>query len=114
MRAARLHGDVGTEMAQHPFSVIACRLGFDHHRFARRREAGEQHGGLELRRGGGRLVDDRDRIARAFQNQREPAAIRDAHRTLRILEVRTQAKDHPILLTVPETAYLKCLIAQCK
>ena len=38
-------------------------------------------------------------------------AARDAHRTLRILEVRTQAKDHPILLTVPETAYLKCLIA---
>ena len=38
-------------------------------------------------------------------------AARDAHRTLRILEVRTQAKDHPILLTVPETAYLKCVIA---
>ena len=38
-------------------------------------------------------------------------AARDAHRTLRILEVRTQAKDHPILLTVPEPAYLKCVIA---
>ena len=38
-------------------------------------------------------------------------AARDAHRTLRILEVRTQAKDHPILLTVPETAYLECVIA---
>jgi 23S rRNA (cytosine1962-C5)-methyltransferase len=35
----------------------------------------------------------------------------DAHRTLRILEVRSQAKDHPILLNVPETAYLKCVIA---
>ncbi len=35
---------------------------------------------------------------------------RDVHRNLRILENRTQAKDHPILLTVPETAYLKCLI----
>ncbi len=35
---------------------------------------------------------------------------RDAHRTLRLLENRTQAKDHPILLEVPETAYLKCLI----
>ena len=35
---------------------------------------------------------------------------RDAHRTLRLLENRGQAKDHPILLTVPETAYLKCLI----
>jgi 23S rRNA (cytosine1962-C5)-methyltransferase len=37
-------------------------------------------------------------------------AARDAHRTLRILENRTQAKDHPILLAVPETSYLKCLI----
>jgi len=37
-------------------------------------------------------------------------ASRDMHRNLRILENRTQAKDHPILLSVPETAYLKCLI----
>ena len=35
----------------------------------------------------------------------------DARRTLRLIEVRGQAKDHPILLNVPETAYLKCLIA---
>jgi len=38
------------------------------------------------------------------------ASARDAHRTVRLLESRTQAKDHPILLQVPETAYLKCLI----
>ncbi|MCX7604793.1 MAG: class I SAM-dependent rRNA methyltransferase [Bryobacteraceae bacterium] len=36
----------------------------------------------------------------------------DAGRTLRVLERRTQAADHPILLTVPETHYLKCLILQ--
>jgi len=36
----------------------------------------------------------------------------DAGRTLRVLERRTQAQDHPILLTVPETMYLKCLILQ--
>jgi 23S rRNA (cytosine1962-C5)-methyltransferase len=36
---------------------------------------------------------------------------RDAHRTLRLAEVRGQAKDHPILLNVSETAYLKCVIA---
>jgi 23S rRNA (cytosine1962-C5)-methyltransferase len=35
----------------------------------------------------------------------------DANRTLRLIEVRTQAKDHPILLNVPETSYLKCVIA---
>jgi len=38
-------------------------------------------------------------------------AARDAHRTLRLVEARGQAKDHPILLNVPETAYLKCIIA---
>jgi 23S rRNA (cytosine1962-C5)-methyltransferase len=37
-------------------------------------------------------------------------ASQDAHRSLRIVENRTQAKDHPILLTVPETAYLKCIV----
>ncbi len=35
---------------------------------------------------------------------------RDAHRTLRLVEIRGQSKDHPILLNIPETAYLKCLI----
>jgi 23S rRNA (cytosine1962-C5)-methyltransferase len=39
------------------------------------------------------------------------SAARDARRTLRLAEVRGQAKDHPILLDVPETAYLKCVIA---
>ena len=38
------------------------------------------------------------------------AAARDVHRSLRIMDNRTQAKDHPILLAVPETAYLKCVI----
>ena len=37
-------------------------------------------------------------------------AAQDTRRTVRLLESRTQAKDHPILLAVPETAYLKCLV----
>jgi len=36
----------------------------------------------------------------------------DAGRQLRVLERRTQSQDHPILLTVPETHYLKCLILE--
>ncbi len=36
----------------------------------------------------------------------------DAARRFRVMERRTQAMDHPILLTVPETHYLKCLILQ--
>lgn len=39
-------------------------------------------------------------------------AANDTHRTLRVRERRTQAQDHPILLTVPETHYLKCLIVE--
>jgi len=35
----------------------------------------------------------------------------DAHKSLRLIEVRGQAKDHPVLLNIPETAYLKCDIA---
>ena len=36
----------------------------------------------------------------------------DTNRQLRVLERRTQSQDHPILLTVPETLYLKCLILE--
>jgi 23S rRNA (cytosine1962-C5)-methyltransferase len=35
---------------------------------------------------------------------------RDAHKSLRVVENRGAAKDHPILLNVPETGYLQCLI----
>jgi 23S rRNA (cytosine1962-C5)-methyltransferase len=38
------------------------------------------------------------------------SAALDAHRMVMVVERRTQARDHPILLTVPETHYLKCLI----
>lgn len=38
-------------------------------------------------------------------------AANDAHRSLRLIEIRGQAKDHPLLLNVPETAYLKCVVA---
>jgi 23S rRNA (cytosine1962-C5)-methyltransferase len=37
---------------------------------------------------------------------------RKANRTVRILEIRSQAKDHPILLSMPETEYLKFVIMQ--
>jgi 23S rRNA (cytosine1962-C5)-methyltransferase len=44
-----------------------------------------------------------------FMNMLAEAAA-DAHRTVRVLEKRTQAKDHPILLSMPETQYLKCVL----
>lgn len=39
-------------------------------------------------------------------------AARDAKRQVRLLEQRGQARDHPILATMPETRYLKCFILQ--
>lgn len=39
-------------------------------------------------------------------------AANHAHERVRVIEWRTQARDHAILLTVPETHYLKCLILQ--
>jgi 23S rRNA (cytosine1962-C5)-methyltransferase len=40
------------------------------------------------------------------------AAARDAHRKLQIVEKRMQASDHPVLAGMPETLYLKCIIAR--
>jgi len=41
----------------------------------------------------------------------EDAAL-DARRRLQIIEKRGQSSDHPVLLGVPETQYLKCVIAR--
>jgi 23S rRNA (cytosine1962-C5)-methyltransferase len=49
----------------------------------------------------------------AFLEMLASAAL-DARRSLRLVEARGQAKDHPILLNVPETAYLKCVIASVR
>jgi len=38
------------------------------------------------------------------------AAAADARRRVQVLEVRGAAPDHPAILTLPETSYLKCLI----
>ncbi|MFL6301860.1 MAG: class I SAM-dependent rRNA methyltransferase [Terriglobales bacterium] len=38
------------------------------------------------------------------------SAAADSHRTLKILEKRGAAKDHPAVATIPETSYLKCII----
>lgn len=40
------------------------------------------------------------------------SAAADAGRQLRILEKRGASRDHPVLLNVPETDYLKCVICQ--
>ncbi len=40
------------------------------------------------------------------------SAARDAGRQARVIESRSQAKDHPVSLSVPETEYLKCVILE--
>jgi 23S rRNA (cytosine1962-C5)-methyltransferase len=40
------------------------------------------------------------------------SAAADARREFRLVELRTQARDHPILLAVKETQYLKCAILE--
>lgn len=39
-------------------------------------------------------------------------AAHDARRDLRLIEFRSQARDHPMLAAMPETRYLKCFILQ--
>jgi 23S rRNA (cytosine1962-C5)-methyltransferase len=39
-------------------------------------------------------------------------AARDARRRIQLVEKRMQARDHPVLVGVPETYYLKCLIVR--
>lgn len=40
------------------------------------------------------------------------AAAGDARRRVRILEVRGAAADHPVVLNIPETEYLKCVVVE--
>ncbi len=42
------------------------------------------------------------------------SAANDVHRMARIVEKRGQSKDHPVMLGVPETGYLKCVIANVR
>lgn len=67
---------------------------------------------LQLLRGGGILVSCScsHHMSEAHLLEIIAAAALDCGKQLRILERRTQSQDHPILLTIPETHYLKCLI----
>lgn len=69
---------------------------------------------LELLSSGGVLVtcSCSHHLAEAMLLEIVAEASLDTGRKLRVLERRTQSQDHPILLTVPETLYLKCLILE--
>jgi 23S rRNA (cytosine1962-C5)-methyltransferase len=40
------------------------------------------------------------------------SAATDLHRRVRILERRGATLDHPVVLNLPETEYLKCLVLE--
>ena len=42
------------------------------------------------------------------------SAAADAHRRVRLLERRGAAPDHPVILNLPETEYLKCLVLEAE
>ena len=69
---------------------------------------------LKLLRPGGFLVtcSCSYHVSEALFLQILAEAANDAGKKLAVVERRTQAQDHPILLTMPETHYLKCLIVK--
>jgi 23S rRNA (cytosine1962-C5)-methyltransferase len=68
---------------------------------------------LKMLRAGGILVtcSCSYHVTAADLQETLSAAAHDSHRIVRLLENRGAAKDHPNVLGIPETAYLKCLIA---
>lgn len=70
--------------------------------------------GLKLVRPGGFLVTcscSQHVLPEMFQDMVNQAA-RDSKKRIRLVEYRTQGKDHPILPQAVETKYLKCMILQ--
>ena len=67
---------------------------------------------MKILRPGGTLVtcSCSHHISEALFLQIIAEAANDAHRNIVVVERRTQSRDHPILLTLPETHYLKCMI----
>jgi len=69
---------------------------------------------LELLSSGGILVtcSCSHHLSEAALLEIVASASLDTRRKLRVVERRMQSQDHPVLLTVPETLYLKCLILE--
>lgn len=69
---------------------------------------------LRMLRSGGILVTCSCSFAVAEADFLEmlTGAAQDAHRSVRVLEKRSQSRDHPFVLGVPETLYLKCVACE--
>jgi 23S rRNA (cytosine1962-C5)-methyltransferase len=69
---------------------------------------------MKMLRAGGTLVtcSCSHHVGLAEFSEVVAAAASDAGRRVQVLEVRGAAPDHPAVLTLPETSYLKCLICR--
>ncbi len=67
---------------------------------------------MKMLRPGGTLITNScsHHVSLADFQQIVAAAAGDAGRRVRLIERRGAAADHPVILTIPETEYLKCLI----
>ncbi len=70
--------------------------------------------GLKMARPGGLLVtcSCSHHVGWADLEEAAASAAADAHRRVRLLERRGAAPDHPVVLNLPETEYLKCLVLE--
>ncbi len=70
--------------------------------------------GLRMTRPGGLLVtcSCSHHVGWADLEAAVASAAADAHRRVRLLERRGAAPDHPVVLNLPETEYLKCLVLE--
>ncbi len=71
---------------------------------------------LKMLRSGGRLVtcSCSHHVSLADFTATLRAAAGDAGRRVRLLEIRGAAADHPVVLNIPETEYLKCVILEAE
>jgi 23S rRNA (cytosine1962-C5)-methyltransferase len=69
---------------------------------------------LKMLRPGGLLVtcSCSHHVSRTDLEGSVASAAADAHRRVRLLERRGAALDHPVILNLPETEYLKCLVLE--
>ena len=72
------------------------------------------HRAMRLLRSGGVLItcSCSHHVTESIFAEMLADAARDAGCWLRVLERRIQASDHPVLMAVPETLYLKCFVLQ--
>jgi 23S rRNA (cytosine1962-C5)-methyltransferase len=71
---------------------------------------------LRMLRPGGRLItcSCSHHVSLAAFVETIRAAAGDARRRVRLLEIRGAAADHPVVLNIPETEYLKCVVAEAE